>query len=67
MGSIEPTFGDEYRTPVHPTTTVDTNPTPVIMYGGLHQDMISMRILSPFDNPLILLTLLLKVDHLVKL
>jgi hypothetical protein len=28
MGSKEPTFGDEYRTPVHPTTTVDTNPTP---------------------------------------
>jgi hypothetical protein len=28
MGSTEPTFGDEYRTLVHPTTTVDTNPTP---------------------------------------
>ena len=28
MGSTEPTFGDEYRTHVHPTTTVDTNPRP---------------------------------------
>jgi hypothetical protein len=28
MGSTEPIFGDEYRTPVHPSTTVDTNPTP---------------------------------------
>jgi hypothetical protein len=28
MGSTEPTFGDEYRTHVHPTTVVDTNPTP---------------------------------------
>jgi hypothetical protein len=28
MGSIEPTFGDEYKTHVHPTTAVDTNPTP---------------------------------------
>jgi hypothetical protein len=27
MGSIEPTFGDEYRTPVRPSTAVDTNPT----------------------------------------
>jgi hypothetical protein len=29
MGSTEPTFGDEYRTLVCPTTTIDTNPTPV--------------------------------------
>jgi hypothetical protein len=28
MGSTEPIFGDEYRTHVHPTTAVDTNPTP---------------------------------------
>jgi hypothetical protein len=28
MGSTEPIFGDEYRTPVHPSTAVDTNPTP---------------------------------------
>jgi hypothetical protein len=28
MGSTEPIFGDEYMTPIHPTTTVDTNPTP---------------------------------------
>jgi hypothetical protein len=28
MGSTEPIFGDEYRTPIHPTTAVDTNPTP---------------------------------------
>jgi hypothetical protein len=28
MGSTEPIFGDEYRTPVHPSTVVDTNPTP---------------------------------------
>jgi hypothetical protein len=28
MGSTEKIFGDEYRTPVHPSTTVDTNPTP---------------------------------------
>jgi hypothetical protein len=28
MGSIEPIFGDEYRTHVHPSTIVDTNPTP---------------------------------------
>jgi hypothetical protein len=28
MGSTEPTFGDEYRTPIRPTTTVDKNPTP---------------------------------------
>jgi hypothetical protein len=28
MGSTEPTFGDEYRTHVHPSTAVDTNPTP---------------------------------------
>jgi hypothetical protein len=28
MGSTEPTFGDEYRTLVRPTTAVDTNPTP---------------------------------------
>jgi hypothetical protein len=27
MGSTEPSFGDEYRTPIRPTTTVDTNPT----------------------------------------
>jgi hypothetical protein len=27
MGSIEPIFGDEYRTLVCPTTAVDTNPT----------------------------------------
>jgi hypothetical protein len=29
MGSTEPTFGDEYRTLLHPTTVVDTNPTTV--------------------------------------
>jgi hypothetical protein len=28
MGSTEPTFGDEYRNLVRPTTTVDKNPTP---------------------------------------
>jgi len=28
MGSTEPIFGDEYRTPICPTTVVDTNPTP---------------------------------------
>ena len=28
MGSTEPTFGDEYRTRVHPTIAVDTNSTP---------------------------------------
>jgi hypothetical protein len=28
MGSTEPTFSDEYRNLVCPTTTVDTNPTP---------------------------------------
>jgi hypothetical protein len=28
MGSIEPIFGDEYRNPIHPSTVVDTNPTP---------------------------------------
>jgi hypothetical protein len=28
MGSTKPTFSDEYRTPVLPTTAVDTNPTP---------------------------------------
>jgi hypothetical protein len=28
MGSTEPTFGDEYRTLVHPTIAVDTNHTP---------------------------------------
>jgi hypothetical protein len=28
MGSTEPIFGDEYRTPIRPTTAVDTNPTP---------------------------------------
>jgi hypothetical protein len=28
MASIEPTFGDDYRTHVRPTTAVDTNPTP---------------------------------------
>jgi hypothetical protein len=28
MGSIEPIFGDEYRTPIHPTTVVNTNPAP---------------------------------------
>jgi hypothetical protein len=28
MGSTKPTFDDEYRTPIHPTTAVDTNPTP---------------------------------------
>jgi hypothetical protein len=27
MGSTEPIFGDEYRTLIHPSTTVDTNPT----------------------------------------
>jgi hypothetical protein len=27
MGSTEPIFGDEYRTHVRPSTTVDTNPT----------------------------------------
>jgi hypothetical protein len=29
MGSIGPTFGDEYRNLVRPTTAVHTNPTPV--------------------------------------
>jgi hypothetical protein len=28
MGSTKPIFGDEYRTPIHPTIVVDTNPTP---------------------------------------
>jgi hypothetical protein len=28
MGSIESTFGDEYRIHVCPTTAIDTNPTP---------------------------------------
>ena len=28
MGSTEPIFGDEYRTPSHPSTTVETSPTP---------------------------------------
>jgi hypothetical protein len=28
MGSTEPTFGDEYKTLFHPTTAIDTNPTP---------------------------------------
>jgi len=28
MGSTEPIFGDEYMTPVHPSTAVETNPTP---------------------------------------
>jgi hypothetical protein len=28
MGSTEPIFGDENRTLVHPSTVVDTNPTP---------------------------------------
>jgi hypothetical protein len=28
MGSTEPLFGDEYRTPVRPSTAVATNPTP---------------------------------------
>jgi hypothetical protein len=28
MGSTEAIFGDEYRTLVHPSTVVDTNPTP---------------------------------------
>jgi hypothetical protein len=28
MVSTEPFFGDGYRTPIRPTTTVDTNPTP---------------------------------------
>jgi hypothetical protein len=28
MGSTEPIFGDEYRTPVPPSTAVETNPTP---------------------------------------
>jgi hypothetical protein len=28
MGSTEPIFGDEYRTPIHPNTLIETNPTP---------------------------------------
>jgi hypothetical protein len=28
MGSIEPIFGNDYRTPIRPTTTVDTHHTP---------------------------------------
>jgi hypothetical protein len=28
MGSTEPIFGDEYKTPVHPSTVVNMNPTP---------------------------------------
>jgi hypothetical protein len=41
MGSTEPTFGDEYRTPVRPTTTVDTNITPArsIWRTSLGQDL----------------------------
>jgi hypothetical protein len=27
MGSTEPIFGDDYRTPIRPSTIVDTNPT----------------------------------------
>jgi hypothetical protein len=30
IGSTEPTFGDEYRTLVCPSTAVDTNPTPTL-------------------------------------
>jgi hypothetical protein len=29
MGSMEPIFGDEYRTPVRPSTAVETSPTPI--------------------------------------
>jgi hypothetical protein len=28
MGSTQPIFGDEYRTPICTSTTIDTNPTP---------------------------------------
>jgi hypothetical protein len=28
MGSTEPLFGDEYRTPVHPSTAIASNPAP---------------------------------------
>jgi hypothetical protein len=28
MGSTEPTFGDEYRTPIRPSMIVDKNLTP---------------------------------------
>jgi hypothetical protein len=65
MGSTEPTFGDEYRTPVRPTIAIQI-PHLLIPYGGIHQNAISMSILNPFDNPLILMTLLLKVGYLVK-
>jgi hypothetical protein len=34
MGSTEPIFGDEYRNPVRPSTTVDTNPTPSCSVWG---------------------------------
>jgi hypothetical protein len=66
MGSTEPIFGDEYRTPVHPSTTVETNPHLLVLYGGLHRDAISMNISNLFDNPFIPMTLLVKQDHSVK-
>jgi hypothetical protein len=41
MGSTEPIFGDEYRTPVHPSTAVDTNPTPAhsVWRNSLRHDL----------------------------
>jgi hypothetical protein len=58
MGSIEPTFGDEYRTHVRPTTAVDTNPTPshsVWMTSSgrdLYENFESIRqTVNPHDPP----------------
>jgi hypothetical protein len=41
MGSIEPTFGDEYRTLFQPTTAIDTNPTPAhfVWINSLERDL----------------------------
>jgi hypothetical protein len=60
MGSTEPLFGDEYRTHVRPSTAVEPIQHLLILYEGLHRDTISMNISNLFDNPFILMTLLVK-------
>jgi hypothetical protein len=57
IGSMEPLFGDEYRTPVHPRTVVATNPTPArsiwrtSMGRDLYENFESIRQPFPLHDP----------------
>jgi hypothetical protein len=66
MGSTQPIFGEEYGTPIRPSTATSISPQPLVPFGGLHQDEIFMNISNPFDICSVLMTFLVEPDHLVK-